>query len=397
MDVRRGGAMAAWTALAAAASSRGSSSSCTAPAASALSAAARGPASSRAASGFSGVGVSRGPLLFPTPEELRTGPPATAPRAALAFAYGSLDAYQAAMRTAVQEQLNLQLAELARRYYEGRHASPVVQRAAGVGLYQAELMQARAKTEEGWRHEPHTGRGGGGRGRQSKRGGGRGAQRSTKRFALDETAELDDDDDDDEVEEDEEAGADEDEFTAPADMAEAARRASRRGEAREGGERKLFLKLNFVGGREPGSAFGIDDLWLLALRAEELTAPLFVRALWHGPSQADQIGTLEVRVVQPGPFPVRTGLHVLALHGPNAADLLEQLEMLSSLKLACGHAPAEPPLLPTLLAPASAPPPPVRLGLVYKGGAAPPNVEALLGMTLERFRLNAEQRTVLLR
>ena len=103
MDVRRGGAMAAWTALSAAASSRGSSS-CTAPAASALSAAARGPASSRAASGFSGVGVSRGPLLFPTPEELRTGPPATAPRAALAFAYGSLDAYQAAMRTAVQEQ-----------------------------------------------------------------------------------------------------------------------------------------------------------------------------------------------------------------------------------------------------------------------------------------------------
>ena len=205
------------------------------------------------------------------------------------------------------------------------------------------------------------------------------------------------DDEEEEVEEDEEGDADEDEFTAPADMAEAARRASRRGEAREGGERKLFLKLNFVGGREPGSAFGIDDLWLLALRAEELTAPLFVRALWHGPSQADQIGTLEVRVVQPGPFPVRTGLHVLALHGPNAADLLEQLEMLSSLKLACGHAPAEPPLLPTLLAPASAPPPPVRLGLVYKGGAAPPNVEALLGMTLERFRLNAEQRTVLLR
>jgi hypothetical protein len=55
---------------------------------------------------------------------------------------------------------------------------------------------------------------------------------------------------------------------------------------------------------------------LLALRAEELTAPLFVRALWHGPSQADQIGTLEVRVVQPGPFPVRTGRHVLALQSP---------------------------------------------------------------------------------
>ena len=388
MDARRGGAMAAWTAPSAAAnsssSSSRSSSCCTAPAAFALSAAARGPASSRAAGGAGSFGGSRGPLLFPTPEELRTGPPATAPRAALALTYASLHAYQGAMRTAVQEQLNLQLAELARRYYEGRHASPVVQRAAGIGLYQAELMQPRAKKDdEGQRHEPHTGRGRGGRGRPSKRGGGQEAQR----FALDETAELDDDEEDEEE--------DETKFTAPAEVAEAARRVSRRGEAREGGERKLFLKLNFLYGREPGSAFGIDDLWLLAPCAEELTAPLFVRSLWHGPSQADQTGTLEVRVVQPGPFLVRTGLHVLALHGPNAADLLEQLEMLSSLKLSCGHAPAEPPLLPTLLAPASAPPPPVRLGLVYEGGAAP-NVEALLGMTLERFRLNAEQRTVLL-
>ena len=388
MDARRGGAMAAWTAPLAAAnsssSSSRSSSCCTAPAAFALSAAARGPASSRAAGGAGSFGGSRGPLLFPTPEELRTGPPATAPRAALALTYASLHAYQGGMRTAVQEQLNLQLAELARRYYEGRHASPVVQRAAGIGLYQAELMQPRAKKDdEGQRHEPHTGRGRGGRGRPSKRGGGQEAQR----FALDETAELDDDEEDEEE--------DETKFTAPAEVAEAARRVSRRGEAREGGERKLFLKLNFLYGREPGSAFGIDDLWLLAPCAEELTAPLFVRSLWHGPSQADQTGTLEVRVVQPGPFPVRTGLHVLALHGPNAADLLEQLEMLSSLKLSCGHAPAEPPLLPTLLAPASAPPPPVRLGLVYEGGAAP-NVEALLGMTLERFRLNAEQRTVLL-
>lgn len=90
-------------------------------------------------------------------------------------------------------------------------------------------------------------------------------------------------------------------------------------------------------------------------------------------------------------------MKLVALHGPNASDQLEQLEMLSALQPPRGQLPASPPLLPLLLAPATAPPP-TPLGLTYKAsykGVATPDVDAMLATTLERFRLNAEQQTVL--
>ena len=110
------------------------------------------------------------------------------------------------------------------------------------------------------------------------------------------------------------------------------------------------------GEREKASATAIDDLWLIARTPDALhQQPLFARSMWHG---IGSNGMLELSVVQPSPaVPLRSGVKCVALRGPNAADLLAQLDMLNNLML-----PRSPPILHHLLSPSTSPPmPPSRL------------------------------------
>ena len=148
-------------------------------------------------------------------------------------------------------------------------------------------------------------------------------------------------------------------------------------------ERRLFIKLD--GEREKASATAIDDLWLIARTPDALhQQPLFARSMWHG---IGSNGMLELSVVQPSPaVPLRSGVKCVALRGPNAADLLAQLDMLNNLML-----PRSPPILHHLLSPSTSPPMP-PLAPTYKN---PPDIPSLLAETLARFRLNPEQEAVL--
>ena len=159
-------------------------------------------------------------------------------------------------------------------------------------------------------------------------------------------------------------------------------------EEEESTPRRYFVKL--LDAREPSSASSLDDLWLLSARVETLHVPIFARALWHGPASN---GMLEITVVQSSPsLPLRSGAKCVALRGPNASDMLAQLEMLTKLQL---QPSPSPPILRYLLAPRSTPSAPL-LALCHKGGTTT-HLAPLLETALERFRLNEEQARVLRR
>ena len=213
---------------------------------------------------------------------------AGAPRAALRRTYDSLSEYQTTMKEALQEQVNLQLADLARNFYECRSKPSSQQRAMGIGLYKAKLIRTRGKGHE---HPQRT----------SDQARSQGRQRRTLQ-KQDSSEALDQNDDSSTEQEDD------------------------RGEAAViDGDQKLFLKLDFSGGREPSSAFSADDVWLLALRPDEMHSAMFVRSLWHGPTSS---GTIEVQEVQAALFSIRTGMQVVALRGPNAGDFFDQVRNL---------------------------------------------------------------------
>ena len=232
----------------------------------------------------------------------------------------------------MHEQINLALLEAGRRFWEVSAKPAAAMRAAGVAFFpESELIVSRPGGK---------GKGGGWRG-----GGGRGRH-----------------------DDDEEGGGD---------------------GGGGGGERKLFLKL--AGPREPSSSTSLDDIYVVAARADELSRPMLLRSLWHGPGAS---GMLEVRMVQQGAIAPRNGLRVCALRGPNGSDWLAQLEMLEVLALPRALTLASsPPLLRSLLSPSTAPPPP-PFALAFPRGA-PPNLDALLAAALSAFGLNEEQEAVL--
>jgi hypothetical protein len=64
-----------------------------------------------------------------------------------------------------------------------------------------------------------------------------------------------------------------------------------------GGERRLFLTLS--GQREAASAFAVDDLWVVATSCA-MEAPCFLRSLWHGPTRDGVIEVVALGLPPPG-------------------------------------------------------------------------------------------------
>ena len=317
---------------------------------------------------MSGAG-SDGPLLrfMPSSGASKLAPSGSSP---LQLSYPSLISYQSALSSAVHEQLNLLLEDAADKFVP-LSARPAAQLRAshGVGYYDAaELILSRGDGEGGG--GPRVGWGGK---RQHSLTHGRGRRVAGKRRAG-----REDEGAFEEEEEEEEAVEKEEEHVGGASSSQ---------------NRRLFLKVS--GQREPSSACALDDVWLLAPRLEGLLPPqrpAFVRGLWHGPAAN---GMLEIEVLQPSPaFALRHGAKCVALRGPNASDFLGQLAVLRSLSL---RPIATPPILPFLLNPRSwtsgVPP----LALAHPRGSPPCDLGALLHSTLDKFRLNDEQATVLRR
>jgi len=291
------------------------------------------------------AGCGSGPLVFPSAAEC--APPGSAPPPAPGgrFEYDSLRAYTDTMGGLVYDQLNLQLWQLGQRLHgmlaSGRSVPQL--RSAGVALFPgSELFVYR----EG---------GGKGKGRGGKRRGGKRRRGGSDDEMCDGGGYSEDDG----------GGGD-----APSPP-------------------KLFLTLK-GGPREPSSATAPDDLWVLlrvsarggAFGIDERSPPLFVRAIWHGPTSE---GKLAVELLGGGSpslssLPANSKYH--ALRGPNAGDPLSQIAVLEALSL------RSPPCLPFLLCPRTTP----AAGPLQARAANP--LELLLAAVAE-FRLNQDQAEVL--
>ena len=304
-------------------------------------------------------------LSFPSVEACRirqSRTPSGAAPPSRAVRWSSLASYRHDMGSALQEQINLPLLELARRYHacHGQKGGP---RSRGLAFYGEAALRLGAGPAAG----------------------GDGWVRKRRRGDND--------------------GSDEEDATS-------------RGGARSGGggggqgsgagERRIFLTLS--GPREASSAFAMDDLWVVASSCA-MEGVCFLRALWHGPSRD---GTIEVEVLGSPPRGMVRSQPVVALRGPNVGDVLAQLSVIGGLSLPSAPAqPSSPPLLRFLLDPAAAPnTPPLALRpsadarcdaeaeaapqTSFAAAAALPR-EQLFGLTARRFRLNAEQQEVLRR